>query len=320
MNNILEDEEKKEILLMNRQLSEENLMLKKQIKELKMKNTNDEKNVDKNKENKEKEILVEDEKNLNEKLLNIKIKTLSILGNSLKDISKKYQNFSDSLINWFRMENQKISKLLKEKKQKINWFQIKLYDKIKKIFQILETLVSSVHDQLALYDLFLSDNFFELNFPLEEFMLKNCDLIINGNFLSKIDIKSVYLNKIFENKDLTEIFQKYYLKKGNDLSEIKCIKIKTIDDLNSINNKFHESKNEENNFLNEVNSLYFKNLNLSSFPIEKIEINNLNNLEKFKIKKCVNLYNTNIYKYLMQSLLLIYRLTINLQNMSYKLT
>ena len=265
-----------------------------------LKNEKEEK-VDKNKENKEKEILVEDEKNLNEKLLNIKIKTLSLLGNSLKDISKKYQNFSDSLINWFKIENQKISKLFKEKKQKINWFQIKLYDKIKKIFQILETLVSSVHDQLALYDLFLSDNFFDLNFPLEEFMLKNCDLIINGNFLSKIDIKSVYLNKIFENKDLTEIFQKYYLKKGNDLSEIKCIKIKTIDDLNSINNKFHESKNEENNFLNEVNSLYFKNLNLSSFPIEKIEISNLNNLEKFKIKKCVNLYNTNIYKSIINS-------------------
>ena len=265
-----------------------------------LKNEKEEKE-DKNKENKEKEILVEDEKNLNEKLLNIKIKTLSLLGNSLKDISKKYQNFSDSLINWFKTENQKISKLFKEKKQKINWFQIKLYDKIKKIFQILETLVSSVHDQLALYDLFLSDNFFDLNFPLEEFMLKNCDLIINGNFLSKIDIKSVYLNKIFENKDLTEIFQKYYLKKGNDLSEIKCIKIKTIDDLNSINNKFHESKNEENNFLNEVNSLYFKNLNLSSFPIEKIEISNLNNLEKFKIKKCVNLYNTNIYKSIINS-------------------
>ena len=38
----------------------------------------------------------------------------------LADISKKYQNFSDSLINWFKTENQKISKLLKEKKQKIN--------------------------------------------------------------------------------------------------------------------------------------------------------------------------------------------------------
>ena len=38
INNIIDDEDKKEILLMNRQLSEENLMLKKQIKELKMKN------------------------------------------------------------------------------------------------------------------------------------------------------------------------------------------------------------------------------------------------------------------------------------------
>ena len=51
INNIIEDEEKKEILLMNRQLSEENLMLKKQIKELKMKNIgNEEKNKKKEKD------------------------------------------------------------------------------------------------------------------------------------------------------------------------------------------------------------------------------------------------------------------------------
>ena len=49
INNIIDDEEKKEILLMNRQLSEENLMLKKQIKELKMKN------IENNQKNKEKE-------------------------------------------------------------------------------------------------------------------------------------------------------------------------------------------------------------------------------------------------------------------------
>ena len=49
INNIIDDEEKKEILLMNRQLSEENLMLKKQIKELKMKN------IGNNQKNKEKE-------------------------------------------------------------------------------------------------------------------------------------------------------------------------------------------------------------------------------------------------------------------------
>ena len=42
------EEEKKEILLMNRQLSEENLMLKKQIKELKLKNNiNNDKEKDK---------------------------------------------------------------------------------------------------------------------------------------------------------------------------------------------------------------------------------------------------------------------------------
>ena len=51
INNLINEEEKKEILLMNRQLSEENLMLKKQIKELKLKNNiNNDKEKEKDKE------------------------------------------------------------------------------------------------------------------------------------------------------------------------------------------------------------------------------------------------------------------------------
>ena len=54
INNLIEDEEKKEILLINRQLSEENLMLKKQIKELKLKNNKNDKEI--NNKEKEKEM------------------------------------------------------------------------------------------------------------------------------------------------------------------------------------------------------------------------------------------------------------------------
>ena len=53
INNLIDDEEKKEILLINRQLSEENLILKKQIKELKSKNNKKEENEENKTKDKE---------------------------------------------------------------------------------------------------------------------------------------------------------------------------------------------------------------------------------------------------------------------------
>ena len=256
------------------------------------------------KENKNKEdiflqeILEIDEQKINEKLLELKTNIVSILSNSANSISSKFESFIDTMINWYKTQNQKISISSKEINQKINTRKIKMNEKISIIFKILNNLNSSIHSQITLLDLFLNGNFFDINFPLEEFIVKNSDLMINGNFLSKIDINSLYMNKIFENKELTEIFKNYYLKRKSNYSKIKNIKIKikNINELIATNNKIHELKGDEKNFTNKVNSITFDSLNLASFPLERVFINNLKHLEKFKIKKCTNLYNTNIYK------------------------
>ena len=244
------------------------------------------------------QIFLEDDEKLKEKISKIKTDAISLLNNSMNQINSKYQKFSTIIIDWHKTQNLKLAKLIKEKNQNINSTKIKLTEKIQLIFQMHENLISCLKDQLSLLDSFLSDNFFDINFPMEEFIVKNSGLIINGNFLAKIDMKKIYLNKIFENKELYEIFQNYYLKRKNNFSQLKSIKIKikSINDLVSTNDKIHQIKNKETNFADKINSISFDHLNLSSFPIKKIEMNNLKNLEKFKIKKCMNLYNTYIYE------------------------
>ena len=244
------------------------------------------------------QIFFEDEEKLKEKISKLKTDVISLLNNSMNQINSKYQKFSTIIIDWHKTQNLKLAKLIKEKNQNINSTKIKLTEKIQLIFQMHENLISCLKDQLSLLDSFLSDNFFDINFPMEEFIVKNSGLIINGNFLAKIDMKKIYLNKIFENKELYEIFQNYYLKRKNNFSQLKSIKIKikSINDLVSTNDKIHQIKNKETNFADKINSISFDHLNLSSFPIKKIEMNNLKNLEKFKIKKCMNLYNTYIYE------------------------
>ena len=244
------------------------------------------------------QIFLEDDEKLKEKISKLKTDVISLLNNSMNQINSKYQKFSTIIIDWHKTQNLKLAKLIKEKNQNINSTKIKLTEKIQLIFQMHENLISCLKDQLSLLDSFLSDNFFDINFPMEEFIVKNSGLIINGNFLAKIDMKKIYLNKIFENKELYEIFQNYYLKRKNNFSQLKSIKIKikSINDLVSTNDKIHQIKNKETNFADKINSISFDHLNLSSFPIKKIEMNNLKNLEKFKIKKCMNLYNTYIYE------------------------
>ena len=244
------------------------------------------------------QIFLEDEEKLKEKISKLKTDVISLLNNYMNQINSKYQKFSTIIMDWHKTQNLKLAKLIKEKNQNINSTKIKLTEKIQLIFQMHENLISCLKDQLSLLDSFLSDNFFDINFPMEEFIVKNSGLIINGNFLAKIDMKKIYLNKIFENKELYEIFQNYYLKRKNNFSQLKSIKIKikSINDLVSTNDKIHQIKNKETNFADKINSISFDHLNLSSFPIKKIEMNNLKNLEKFKIKKCMNLYNTYIYE------------------------
>ncbi len=244
------------------------------------------------------QIFLEDDGKLKEKISKLKTDVISLLNDSMNQINSKYQKFSTIIIDWHKTQNLKLAKLIKEKNQNINSTKIKLTEKIQLIFQMHENLISCLKDQLSLLDSFLSDNFFDINFPVEEFIVKNSGLIINGNFLAKIDMKKIYLNKIFENKELYEIFQNYYLKRKNNFSQLKSIKIKikSINDLVSTNDKIHQIKNKETNFADKINSISFDHLNLSSFPIKKIEMNNLKNLEKFKIKKCMNLYNTYIYE------------------------
>ena len=84
INNLIDDEEKKEILLINRQLSEENLMLKQQIKELKSKN--DTKGKEENNKNKEKEIYKKTESDIDSYYTRVEE-----LINELNDIMNKIE-------------------------------------------------------------------------------------------------------------------------------------------------------------------------------------------------------------------------------------
>ena len=241
-----------------------------------------------------KEIIDINEEQISTKLSKKKSRAIALLENNTKSFSSKCKIFDDNMIDWFKKQYQKISKMINENNPSVNSFVMKIKEKISQILQIYDYILSSIKDQFSLLDIFLNNNLLDANFPLEEFIIQNHNLMINGNFLSKININSIYMNKISENKELLEIFQNYYLKRKNNYARVKNIKIriKNINDLIATNEKIHGNEN----FVDKIKSICFENLNLTKFPIEKVIYNNIINLEKLKIIKCVNLYNTSIYK------------------------
>ena len=252
---------------------------------------------EKSEENDIKEGINKDEK-IYKKLSEIKDKIINLLEESKNNINQKYQIFSDNIINWHQQEIQKLSKRLTENQKTVEYIKLKILDKLDIIFRTLENIISALSDQLNLLDLFISDNLLENAFPLEEFLGRNSNMIINSNILAKIDLKPLNMNKILENKELSEIFHNYYLKRKYTFTEIQKfkLKIKSINDLVSTNDTIHEVYNKEKNLSAKVSSISFHQLNLSTFPTERIQYTTFSHLKKLKIKKCINLYNTNIYK------------------------
>jgi len=111
INNLIDDEEKKEILLINRQLSEENLMLKQQIKELKSKN--DTKGKEENNKNKEKEIYKKTESDIDsyytrvEELINELNDIMNKIEKKQSENKNKINDIQDNKININNYPNSK---------------------------------------------------------------------------------------------------------------------------------------------------------------------------------------------------------------------
>ena len=245
------------------------------------------------------ETINNDEAKINVRLSNKKDNIISCFEILKKSCSLSYQNFGNKMINWYTKQNQKLSNLFKENNLTFMTSKIKINEKINNIFQILDNIINSITDQINLLNSYLNDDFFDANYPLEEFIIKNSSCIINGHLLSKIDINSINSEMIMENEDLFEIFQNYYLKRKKYFSSIKSIKIKikTEKDLDSLNNKIQENQDQEDNYSNKIKSICFEDFNISSPNVARIQITkSLESLEKLKIKKSINVYNSNIYK------------------------
>ena len=275
---------------------------------------NNEKNISKNyNENNIKKINenIHYHEIIKNKLINLKQNTILFLDNIKKEVNQKYSFFSDNILNWMKKWDKRLSKILYDKEINDNILEYinKLcFDKIKQLFDMHENIFNCIKDHFTLLNSFLGANdLMEFNCPLEEFILKNSNLIINSFFLSKINMQSLCLSKFLYNKDLAEIFEKYYSKREKDMLfksivlkkkstisrsnflNINKLKIKamSMDELNKLYIKISEGQGKNESVSNKIKNITISNMKCNSSSIEDLSKMNYPLLEKIKIKNCL---------------------------------
>ena len=127
--------------------------------------------------NRIKEIIDINEEQISNKLSLKKSKAITLLESNTKSFLSKYKIFEDNMTDWFSKQYQKISKIINENNPSVNSLIIKTKEKITQILQIYDYILSSIKDQFSLLDTFLNDNLLYANFPLEEFLIQNHNLM-----------------------------------------------------------------------------------------------------------------------------------------------
>ena len=256
---------------------------------------------------------------INKNLDELKNDTITFLEDIKNKISKNYFSFSENINMWLNNRDKKISKILINSEKLdifINYMKKNIFDKIKNIFEIHNYIFNSIKEHFTLLNLFLEENnLVKYNCPLEEFVLKNSNLILNSWFLSKINMKTLCLSKFIDNENLGDLFKNYFSKKKEEIlfksinlksdikrnyiyepnlskytfTKINKLKIESMsgDNINKIYKKITKGDNYSSLDNNKIKIISLSNLDLFISSVEKLNKLNFPILEKLKIKKCI---------------------------------
>jgi F0F1-type ATP synthase gamma subunit len=136
-------------------------------------------------------------------------------------MNQNYIYFSEFIYKWLKKKDKKLSKIITGSENNDfyrNYFNENIYNKIKKLFDIHDYIFNSIKDQFTLLNLFLiEDQLISVKCPLEEFILKYSNFILNNWLLSNINMEDFNLSRFLENEDLSTLYKIYFSKKKEGL-------------------------------------------------------------------------------------------------------
>ena len=253
---------------------------------------------------------------INAQLNELKDNTLAYFIQIIKELENKYAQYIEQLSEYIKKNEMKISKVFQQNAEKddkdekiLEYTENNIFQQIGNILEMHESIINAIEAHIDLLENFLEQpDIIKQKNPLEHYVINNSNNILNSWILNKIDFKKINVRNLESNKELSEIYSKYLIKKKNtDFSNISITQDKKghlsigadfvkhnlrnlekikFNDVKSDNIKKCIITNKEGKSDEDITANKLKSLSIikSDFPYAKFKIFTPS-LKKFKIKR-----------------------------------
>ncbi len=253
------------------------------------------------------------------RLNDLKDNTLSFFLQTVKELEDRYTEYINNLSVYIKTNEMKINKVFQQNTESgenmLEYTENNIFQQIENVLEIHENIFDALEDHISLLDIFLDKtDLIQQKNPLEYFINTYTNNILNSWFLNKINFQKLNVRSFETNKDLSELYSKYLIKKkdnnfsnftitqdskGNlstgidfikhnlkNLEKLKFSKVKSTE-INKIfesNKKDSRHKDEENITASKLKSLSIIESNFSMTNLNKLYTPSL---KKLKIKRTI---------------------------------
>ena len=248
---------------------------------------------------------------INARLNELKDSTLSFFLKSVKELENKYKEYINNLCNYIKNNELKINKVFQQNTEggenALEYTENNIFQQIENLLEIHENIFDALEDHVSLLDIFLEKpDLIQQKNPLEFFINTYSNNILDCWFLNKINYQKLNIRSFESNKDLSELYSKFLIKKkNNNLSNFSITQdskgnlstgsdfikqnLKNLEKLKFtevkgelINNVFKSTKKDEDITASKLKSLSIIESDFSNTSLNKIDTPAL---KKLKIKR-----------------------------------
>ena len=248
---------------------------------------------------------------INARLNDLKDSTLSFFLQIVKEFENKYKEYINKLCNYIKNNELKINKVFQQNTEGeeniLEYTENNIFQQLENLLEIHENIFDALEDHATLLSIFLEKpDLIQQKNPLEFFINTYSNNILDCWFLNKINFQKLNLRSFESNKDLSELYSKFLIKKKNNnfsnfsitqdnkgnlstgtdfirqnLKNLEKLKFTEVN-IDQINNIFKPSKKDEDIIASKLKSLSIIKSDFSSKDLNKI---NIPSLKKLKIKR-----------------------------------
>ena len=248
---------------------------------------------------------------INAQLNELKDNTLSFFLQTVKEFENRYTEYINQLCNYIKKNEMKITKVFQQNTEGgenvLEYTENNIFQRTENLLEIHENIFDALEDHVSLLGIFLEKpDLIKQKNPLEYFINTFSNNILNCWFLNKINFQKLNLRSFESNKDLSELYSKYLIKKKNNNfsnftitqdskgnlstgSDFIKQNLKTLEKLKftevrgeSINNIFKSNKKDEDITASKLKSLSIIESDFTSINLNKIYTPSM---KKLKIKR-----------------------------------